>query len=110
MYLSDCTAPTKSKENRISFDIISTEFISEGNLYKTFGLLAESGKESLKIENISDEYVLIECLCRRLQEGKPPLYQLRDIVEDFVVDWPYIQDIELKKRRDYDMIGKKYSE
>ena len=110
MHLSDCTAPTKSKENEISFDIISTEFVSEAKHYKTFGLLAKAGEESLAIEDISDEYILVECLCRRLQEGKPPLYHLRDIVEDFIVDWPYIRENELKKRHGYDMIGKKYSE
>ncbi|HJB26693.1 MAG TPA: hypothetical protein H9662_08835 [Firmicutes bacterium] len=110
MHLPDCVAPTKYEEDLVSFDIISTEFVSGTEHYKTFGILAKVGEETLTIEDISDEYCLVECLCRRLREGQPPLYQLRDIVEDYLIDWPFIRDDELKKAQFCDMMGKKYSE
>lgn len=110
MHSTACVAPTKREENGASFKIVATEIVVESKTCKTFGIFATMGEESLLFEDISDEYELVLCLCRRLRDGQPPLYQLRDIIEDYLVEWPFIREDELKKGTICDMMMEKYSE
>lgn len=109
MHLSGSVVQTTTRNfennSEISFEVVPSTY-TEGTLeYKTYGILAATGEESLLIEDISDERNLVICLCRRLKEGNPKLYQLRDIVEDYLVDWPFICADELKKNGFCDKIG-----
>lgn len=104
MRLPDCVTRTRNENVEVSFEVVPTIYLEGETEYPTFGILANAGEESLLIEDISDEYSLVVCLCHRLNEGQPLLYQLRDIVEDYLVDWPYICVDELKRNGFYDKI------